>query len=1439
MAFDGSINAIIGADISSYTEAMSKIANTTSQTVNKVSQTLSSTNGIVQKVGQVMSHLAEPLLSNVSKVMPQTVALFEKAGGQIQRTIAGIGEKIPQPIKNGMSLAANAVSSAAQEMRAKLTQQTGLITSGFSAAASKIPAPFKNAFKMVGSSTGEVVTKITSLGTQVGSKLTGSFNSVGSKAANALNSITKNTKGATSATSGLIKQVVGVGAAFAGFNAIKNGIKDTVSKAADFEQKMSNIKAVTGASSDTMKQFNDAAIKAGAETAFSASEAADAIGELSKAGVSTKDILNGGLTGALNLATAGELELKDSAEIASTALNAFKKDNLTVVDAANQLAGAANASATDVGELKYGLSMVSAVASGVGLSFNDTTDALAVFAQNGLKGSDAGTSLKTMLQNLQPSSKAAIDTMQQLGLMTEDGSNQFFDAQGNIKSFADVSQLLKDKLSGLTSQQQQAALKTMFGSDAVRAATIAMNEGAEGAKNMQNEISKVTAADVAKEKLNNLKGAVEGLGGSFETVQIKLGTSVLPMLTLVVQAVDKFVDKLGQSKGFDNFVKGISDLTPILDHFVNGTELSSESIVKMREAITGLLPLASVMGAALVLPNVVPAISSVSGGILDLTGGYKNAAQAALELAQKSGEPIKPLTGFYGMIQKSGSGIKIFEGGVSSLVGKIPYIGSTLEASSAVGMSALNGMTSAMGTIMQVALSAIGPAAILGLVVAGLGLINNQFGEQIDKLLNTVTTKGPEIITNLVSGITSQLPQLMASGTELIAKLASAISTMIPVIIQAGIQIIGSLVQGVGQNAPSLISSALQVVTSFISSVASALPQLLSMGMQLLLSIVNGIVQNIPQIVSSAQQILMSFVGSVVQNLPQIINTGIQILMSLVNGITQLLPQLLPVALNAILMLIQGLMNNIPQLLNGAVQIVNSLASFIVQNLPMLLDAALQILMAIVNGIVQNLPQIISSGIQIITTLIATVVQMLPQIAQAGWNIITSLASAIWDAIPNVLQGAWDGIKNGFSSLWDTITGKSGETSTKVASDASTTATNMSTSYAQANTNVTNSMSGLNFNVGTLSNQASVDAVTAAANANSGTTTNYDALKNNVSGIMGTVNSTVGANSSQAASSATTEANNALKGVSTNFDSILSNVTQNTSGVASAVDSNMNAASGAASNASAQMYQNVASNAQGINKDSTAEITAMSNNISNSMKTMNTSVSTSMNSVVSSINSGFSKISAANKTAITSMTQSMSSGMSSLVSAVSNGMNNAVSVMASASSRIVASFGNLGATLQTVGYNAGIGLNNGLASSAGTIYSTANTIANNVANTMRRALDVHSPSRVMKEIGGFVGEGLVLGMASMQSKVDSQALAYASAIQDQEFSAQSVVTADTRSVSGAISSSMEDLSDEVENSASSTINVTVEQNWDGKQVYTYVKTEDARNQNRINLINKK
>lgn len=347
-----------------------------------------------------------------------------------------------------------------------------------------------------------------------------------------------------------------IGAAFGGVSlAIAGGLGFAVKKAADFEESLSKIKAVSGASAKQMEQLKALSLQMGAATKYSATEAAQGIEELIKAGVSMTDITNGGLKGALSLATAGGLELAEAAEIASTALNAFKADGLTVTNAADILAGAANASATSVGELKFGLSAVSAVASSVGINFEDTTTALALFAQNGLKGSDAGTSLKTMLMNLQPKSKEQIALFKELGLTTADGANQFFTAEGKMKGLGDIAGILQSSMTGLTDAQRIQKMETLFGSDAIRAANILFKEGAAGASTMKEAMGKVTSEQVAAEKMNNLNGSIEQLKGSFETLMISLGETLVPML-------ETLADKLG------GIVDWFNNLSPATKEFI-------------------------------------------------------------------------------------------------------------------------------------------------------------------------------------------------------------------------------------------------------------------------------------------------------------------------------------------------------------------------------------------------------------------------------------------------------------------------------------------------------------------------------------------------------------------------------------------------------------------------------------------------------------------------------------------------------------------------------------------------------------------------------------------------------------------------------------------------------------------------------------------------------
>lgn len=330
--------------------------------------------------------------------------------------------------------------------------------------------------------------------------------------------------------SSVLKQVMGglsATAALAGTTALAFS---SLNKAMDYEAQMSSIKALTGASSAEMKQMSDLAMEMGQTTKYSSLQAAEGIEELLKAGLTPAQVEAGGLQSALNLATAGGLELAEASEIMSTSLNAFKRDALSAGDASNILAGTANASATDVHELRYALAETSAVAAAVGMSFKDTNTALGIFASYGIKGSSAGTGLKTMLGRLQPTTKENVKLFKELGLMTKTGVNQFYNAKGELKDLSAVSSILKKSLTGLNDMQKTSKLLQIFGEDAQKVANILAIEGADGVKKFHAEMSKVTALDVAKQKMDNAKGAVEQLSGAIETIQISAMQPLLPVI---------------------------------------------------------------------------------------------------------------------------------------------------------------------------------------------------------------------------------------------------------------------------------------------------------------------------------------------------------------------------------------------------------------------------------------------------------------------------------------------------------------------------------------------------------------------------------------------------------------------------------------------------------------------------------------------------------------------------------------------------------------------------------------------------------------------------------------------------------------------------------------------------------------------------------------------
>lgn len=329
-------------------------------------------------------------------------------------------------------------------------------------------------------------------------------------------------------------QIGAAGVAMGGL--LSAGLGVAIKRFADFDQAMSGVDAATHATASNMELLRQAALDAGASTVFSATEAANAIEELAKAGVSTTDVLDGGLTGALNLAAAGNLGVADAAGIAATALQVFGLQGDDMSHVADLLAAGAGKAMGDVTDLSQALNQAGLVANQTGLSIEETTAGLAAFAEQGLLGSDAGTSFKSMLQRLSPQSAEAERMMTELGISAYDASGKFV----GLASFAGN---LQGALKDLTPEQRNAAMATIFGSDAVRAAGVIYAQGEDGIRDWISAVDdQGYAADTARRRLDNLKGDLEALGGAMETALITTGSGANDSLRTMAQALTGLVD---------------------------------------------------------------------------------------------------------------------------------------------------------------------------------------------------------------------------------------------------------------------------------------------------------------------------------------------------------------------------------------------------------------------------------------------------------------------------------------------------------------------------------------------------------------------------------------------------------------------------------------------------------------------------------------------------------------------------------------------------------------------------------------------------------------------------------------------------------------------------------------------------------------------------------
>lgn len=606
---------------------------------------------------------------------------------------------------------------------------------------------------------------------------------------------------------GAVSTAIGIGIAQLGAGAVRlvgGAFSGAIKEASSFEQTMNVLGAVTGATRGEMSLMSDMAIKLGGDVTLpgtSAVQAAQAMTELAKGGLSVRDAMDAA-TGTIQLARAAQVSEAEAATISANALNAFGLKGTQAGMVADLLAASANASSGSINDMAFALRMSSAVASSAGVSINDTVTSIGLLANAGLQGSDAGTSLKTMLMRLQSPTDEAAGKMKELGI-------RVYDTHGKMLPFKNIIGQLESSTGKLTQEQKAQALTTIFGADAIRAANILIKSGVKGFDEMSNAVNKTgSAQNLAAAQNAGLAGAMDALKSTVETLGLTFAKPLLEPLSRGLKQFTDWISSPAVSAGIAQFGGWVGEtFASAVNWVITNWPMIQMTVRDVFAAVgtfwnTTLAPaIASIVSAfqAAVLwvqfnwPKIQ---AQVAGGASEVERIYNAVLKPAIEFA---------VSLFQRVVAWVQDNMPLIQQTVATVVGKVQevweryirpmlpvveeiFAGIRQTIESVVGvvlgiiktvMQAINGdWNGAWESIKGVAEAAW--QAILGVVrtaKAILGGLIESIGKAIEdswrNILNTVTGLGAAIWRNIVDAWSS----IVASVNEKLTKIGQDIET--------------------------------------------------------------------------------------------------------------------------------------------------------------------------------------------------------------------------------------------------------------------------------------------------------------------------------------------------------------------------------------------------------------------------------------------------------------------------------------------------------------------------------------------------------------------------------------------------------------------------------------------------------------------------------------
>lgn len=601
-----------------------------------------------------------------------------------------------------------------------------------------------------------------------------------------------------------------------------------VSAGADFDAAMSQVAATMGENANAMVEYNGKTVTAtealrgfaqemGSSTAFSATEAAEALNYMALAGYNAETSMNM-LPTVLNLASAGAMDLASASDMVtdvSSALGLSIDETSQMVD---QMAAAASSSNTSVEQLGSALLTIGATAANVKGGTQELSTILGALGDNGIKGAEGGTHLRNMLLSLQD---AAVDGKVTMG----DFKVSVYDSEGNMRSMIDIIGDMQTGMDGMSQASKDALISGVFNKTDLASVNALLNTSSKRFDELSQKIgdSAGAAQTMAEVQLDNLQGDITLFQSALEGAKIAVSDELTPSLREFVQFGSDGLSQLTEAFKSD----GIEGAVDVLGNLIGeGLAMIIDKLPSFVEA-----------GASL--------LTSLISGLLDHASEIATSAVSIVQTLVMAIMELAP--------QLLSAGLQIIGELVIGIAEALPeLIPAAISMIEELGNAILDNLDLIIDAAMQLL------EAVVKGIVDNFGKLMEVAAQIVMKLVNAIVEKAPELATSavqlviqLVNGIIANLPQILPAAMQIINAVNNAIISNLPTILQAGITLLGQLIAGIIQTIPQLINQ----IPNIISQMANAFHgyDWSSLGSNIIRGIANGIANGASAIVSAAK----------------------------------------------------------------------------------------------------------------------------------------------------------------------------------------------------------------------------------------------------------------------------------------------------------------------------------------------------------------------------------------------------------------------------------------------------------------------------------------------------------------------------------------------------------------------------------------------------------